>query len=142
MKEISLKSKDKDEFRSLRDWAVTKNGDNQLVLTTEHPASAWIFELNPDNILISATSAGLYLTAKAPAPAGRVVARLLDPEGVPVNWRGTDEITNSWNGKDTQNPSHLSSRNPEVMTFALGQVDGGNLHSLFDREQGYCNRFS
>ncbi len=135
LNEITLNSKQFGGKIPLMEWTPEIKGENQLELVTQNPATAWIFELNPDNIIISATSAGLYITAKAPAAADRVVAHLLDPEGVPVNWRGTDEITNSWNGKDTQNPSHLSARNPEVMTFALGLIDGGNLHSLFDRDK-------
>ncbi len=142
LKEITLNSETKDGFRSLKEWSLTKNGDNQLVLTTGHPASAWIFELNRDNIIISATAANMCIRAQAPAPVQRVVARLLDPEGVPVNWRGTDEIEVSWNGKDTQNPSALSSKNPEVMTFSLGQVSAFNLHSLFDRNKDIAVAFS
>jgi hypothetical protein len=142
LKEITLNIKNGEDTRPLREWSAEKKGENQLVLKTEHPASVWIFELNQNNVIVSGTTADLFISAKAPAPPERVVARLLDPEGVPVNWRGTDEITNSWNGKDTQNPSALPSKNSEVMTFAFGQVSALNLHCLFDRKKDIAVTFS
>ena len=142
LKGIKLNSVTKDELSSLKDWSLTKTGDNKLVLTTGHPSSVWIFELNRNNVIISATTAGMCITAQAPAPDQRIVARLLDPEGVPVNWRGTNEVEVSWNGKDTQNPSALPSKNSEVMTFSLGQVSASNLHSLFDRVTDMAITFS
>jgi hypothetical protein len=61
------------------------------------------------------------------------VARLLDPEGVPVTWEGMEEVKNGYGGGQTKNPSFLPRRNPEVMCFSLGQASGSNFHSLFDR---------
>ncbi len=142
LKDITLNVRNRNYLRPLKEWTVVKQVDNRLELRTEHPASSWTFELNHDNIIFSATTADLFLSAKAPASSDRVVARLIDPAGVPVNWRGTEEITVSWNGQDTQNPSFLPSRNPEVMTFALGQVSSSNLHSLFDRKMDIALNFS
>jgi hypothetical protein len=142
LKDITLNAVNMNDIRPFREFTVSKEGENKLILKTEHPASLWIFELIQNNLIISSTTADMLISARAPANADRVVARLLDPEGVPVNWRGTDEITNSWNGKDTQNPSYLPSRNPEVMTFALGQVSACNLHSLFDRKNDIAITFS
>ncbi|MBK7709810.1 MAG: hypothetical protein IPJ37_01700 [Bacteroidales bacterium] len=142
LKDITLNVRNRNYLRPLKEWTVVKQVDNRLELRTEHPASSWTFEWNHDNIIFSATTADLFLSAKAPASSDRVVARLIDPAGVPVNWRGTEEITVSWNGQDTQNPSFLPSRNPEVMTFALGQVSSSNLHSLFDRKMDIALNFS
>jgi hypothetical protein len=141
LKAITLNAKIKDDIRQLREWTGVKNSEGQLVIKTEHPASFWTFEINNNNFLISSSSADMFITAEAPASADRVVSRLLDPEGVPVNWRGTNEITVSWNGKDTENPSALPAVNPEVMTFALGQVSASNLHSLFDRRKDMAISF-
>jgi hypothetical protein len=141
LKDITLNIKNGNSVRPLKEWTASIDENNQLVLMTDHPVSYWTFELSPNEIFISSTSAGMCITAVAPASSGRVVARLLDPSGVPVNWRGTDEITVSWKGKDTQNPSALPSSNPEVMTFALGQVSASNLHSLFDREKDIAVSF-
>ena len=134
LKEITLNIKIKNELKPLRKWTAEKKGESQLSIQTKQPTSVWIFELNQNNVIISGTSADLVLTAAAPASSERVVSRLLDPSGVPVNWTGTSEITVSWNGKETINPSNFPSKNPEVMTFGLGQVSASNLHSLFDRK--------
>jgi hypothetical protein len=142
LNEIKLNTKYRVGVKPIGKWAAEKTGENKLSVNTENPASSWTFELNPDNIIISATTAEMVITARAPASADRMVSRLLDPEGVPVNWRGTDEITVSWNGRDTQNPSALPSQNPEVMTFSLGKVSASNLHSLFDRKKDIAIAFS
>ncbi len=135
LKDIRLNSDQAGRVMPLREWTAAKAGENRLAIVTRNPPSAWTFELYPDNIIISATTADLYISARAPASSERVVARLLDPEGVPVTWRGTDEVTVSWQGNDTQRPSYLPAVNPDVMTFALGQIDANNLHSLFDRKK-------
>jgi hypothetical protein len=142
MKEIRLNIKSKQGLSPLKDWTAEKKGERQLAVQTKQPGSAWIFELNQNNIVISSTSSEMILTAKTPASTERVVARLIDPRGVPVNWAGTNEITVSWNGNDTRNQSTLPLKNPEVMTFGLGQVSASNLHSLFDRKKDIAIIFS
>jgi hypothetical protein len=142
LKEIRLNIKSKQEIVLLNDWTVEKRGERQLAIQTKQPGSAWIFELNQNNVIISGTSAYLVLTALAPASGERVISRLLDPLGVPVKWTGTNEITVSWNGNETINQSNFPSRNPEVMTFGLGQVSSSNLHSLFDRNMDIAISFS
>jgi hypothetical protein len=134
LKEITFNIYVRNELKPLRKWTAEKKGERQLSIQTKQPTSVWIFELNQNNVIISGTSSDLVLTAAAPASSERIVSRLLDPSGVPVNWTGTSEITVSWNGKETINPSNFPSRNPEVMTFGLGQVSATNLHSLFDRK--------
>jgi hypothetical protein len=142
LKEIRLNRKNRTGLVPLKNWTVEIKGENQLSVQTKQPESAWIFELNENNIKISGTTSDLVLTAQAPATADRIVCRLLDPEGVPVTWKGTNEITIAYNGKETFNPSNLSSKNPEVMTFSLGQVSASNLHSLFDRGKDIAIAFS
>lgn len=142
LKEIQLNFKGKQGLSSLKGWTAERKGVKQLTIRTFQPGSSWIFELNQNKIVISSTSADMILTAKAPASTERIVARLLDPRGVPVNWTGTTEIVNSWKGKDTWNQSYLPIKNPEVMTFALGQVSAANLHSLFDRKKDIAIIFS
>ena len=126
----------------LKGWSAIRKGEHQLAVQTEKPGSAWIFELNRNNLIISCTSTDMVLTAEAPASVDRVVARLADPLGVPVNWTGTNEITVSWKGNETWNQSYLPVKNPEVMTFGLGQVSASNLHSLFDRNKDIAILFS
>jgi hypothetical protein len=93
-------------------------------------------------LTISTTTAEGVLTGEAPATQDRIVARLLDPQGVPVTWVGTDEVKNGYGGSETRNPSFLPRRNSEVMYFALGQVASSNLHSLFDRKTDTVINFS
>jgi hypothetical protein len=134
MNDIRLNLKTRQGLISFSKWNAEKKGDRQLSIQTTQPGSAWLFELNKSNIIISCTSVEMVLTAKVPVSSERIVCRLIDPEGVPVNWTGTSEISGSWKGKETWNQSYLPSKNPEVMTFSLGQVSSSNLHSLFDRE--------
>lgn len=126
----------------LTNWSVEKAAENQLSIRTTNPPTAWLIVLAPDNLRISCTSSAAVLTAKAPAPNGRIVARLLDSQGVPVDWLGTTEVMGTYGGRETRNTSSLPSRNPEVMYFALGQVSSSNLHSLFDRKTDTAIRFS
>jgi len=118
----------------LRDWSVEKKRELFLV-RTENPVSTITFSASENSILISCTSADLVLTAEAPSSADRPVANILDPNGVPVNWVGTDEVVGAFGGKETRNPSFLPLRNPEIMTFALGRVAASNLHCVFDRNK-------
>jgi len=118
----------------LANWSVERKGQNQLSIRTAKPPTAWLIELAANTLKISCTSTDAVLTAKAPAPTDRIVARLLDPRGVPVDWVGSNEVVGSYGGSETRNPSFLPSQNPEVMYFALGQVSSTNLHSLFDRK--------
>ena len=67
-----------------------EEGTRQLLLRTAAPATVWLVEPGPDALRVSSTSTRAVLTAEAPAPADRVVARLLDPRGTPVDWTGTD----------------------------------------------------
>jgi hypothetical protein len=121
---------------------VDKIANDELSIKTTQPQTAWAFKLGPSTLKISSTSAGAILTASAPAPTSRVVARILDPEGEPVTWKGTDEVARGYGGSETQNQSFLPRRNPECMYFALGHISASNLHSLFDRSTDTAISFS
>jgi hypothetical protein len=141
MKEVRLCYNGEQGLIILKDWAIEKKGEQQLSVRTVRPGTAWIFRLEQNRVTISGTSTGLVLMAEAPAPVDRVVARLLDPFGVPVSWVGTDEVVGSFGGNETRNSSFLPLRNPEIMTFALGQVTSSNLHGLFDRKKDIALAF-
>jgi hypothetical protein len=123
-------------------WTAEKKSTRQLLVRTTQPRSTWVVELSQDTLKVSSTSTRAVLTAEAPAPPDRIVARILDPGGVPVDWVGTDEVAHGYGGSETHNPSFLPARNPEVMYFALGQVSGSTLHALFDRKSDTAIRFS
>lgn len=115
------------------DWLAELMPEDKLSLKTRNPQTAWIFEVSGDELRISTTSTQAVLLGQAPAPAQRILARLLDREGTPVDWVGTGEVAVTYGGAYTHNSSFLPRRNPEVAYFALGQVAGRGIHSLFDR---------
>ena len=129
-------------LRPFKNWSVEKHGEHELSLRTVQPPSEWHFVLSPDRLQISATSWRAAVTAEVPAPSSRVVARALDPEGVPVSWSATDEVEEAFGGTRARNQSYLPRKNPECMYFSLGQVSGANFHSLFDRKTDTLISFS
>jgi hypothetical protein len=134
LKEVQLNLGGEHGLLRLKGWSVERKGEKGLSIRTSEPRTAWVLELSPEALRISTTSTEGVLAAEAPAPPDRIVARLLDPQGVPVTWVGADEVKAIYGGSETRNPSFLPRRNPEVMNFALGQVTSSNLHSLFDRK--------
>jgi hypothetical protein len=112
-------------------WSVAEGPDDRLTLRT--PSATWTLAPGPDTLVVSSTSARAVLAGEAPAGADRVVARLLDPSGVPVPWTGTAEVAHGYGGSETRNPSFLPTRNADVMYFGLGAVSSGPFHALFDR---------
>ena len=130
-------------LRPWTSWSAEKLGTQQLLLRTAAPATVWIVEPGPDALRVSSTSTRAVLTAEAPAPADRVVARLLDPAGFPVDWVGTAEVA-STDTAGARRDTRLSSPRgiADVMYFALGQVSASTLHGLFDRKSDTAIRFS
>ncbi len=120
-------------LRPFRAWSIGKGDSNRLLIRTAEPQSAWLFEMGASVLKVSCTAPGAVLTARVPVSKDRVTARFLDPEGVPVQWKGTGEVAGSYGGSITRNPSRLPRQNPECMYFALGKVSGSIFHSLFDR---------
>jgi hypothetical protein len=141
IKNVRLNLQGERDLLRLKSWSVERKAEDQLSIITAQPQTAWLFELGPNMLKISSTAADAVLTAEAPASPDRVVARLLDTQGVPVTWVGTD-AGGSWGASETRNPSFLPNRNPECMYFALGQVSSSNLHSLFDRPSDTAISFS
>ena len=135
----------RDEGGRVRPWAswsdAVVHGDRLRVMTTA-PATTWLIEPLGEALRISSTSTRGLAIGAAPAPADRVVARLIDPSGTPVTWSGTGEVHGGYGGSETKNPSFLPVRNPDVMYFALGPVAADTFHSLFDRSSDVAIRFS
>jgi hypothetical protein len=142
MDQVRLNLPDDHGLRSLKDWTVDKMGSKGLSIRTSQPPTGWSIEWGKDMLKISSTSTRALVTCEVLAPRGRTLARLIDREGVPVDWTGTDEVLHTYGGSETWNQSYLPTRNPEVMYFALGQVASSNLHSLFDRKTDTAISFS
>ena len=129
-------------LRRLEHWASSLSTPNKVIVRTSQPRTAWQFELGQGTLKISSSVANAVITATAPATASRVVARLLDPQGTPVDWAGTSEVADGYGGAETHNPSFLPRRNPECMYFALGKVASPIFHSLFDRPTDTAIQFT
>jgi hypothetical protein len=142
LEDVQLKLKRGGDLYPLRGWTAREVGPNQLSIRTDSPRTAWLVDLSPNTLKVSSTSGQAFLTAKGPASPGRIVARLMDSSGIPVDWEGTTEVANGYGGKQTQNPSFLPQQNSECMYFGLGAVSSLNLHSLFDRKTDTAIRFS
>lgn len=135
LKDVQLNLGSGQRLRSPKGWSVEKKGDREITILTSEPRTVWVLELDPQALNISTTTAEGVVTAKAPASAERIVARLLDPQGTPVKWMMTQEAKNGFGTTEPSTPSFLPRNNPDVMYFALGPVvAGSNLHSLFDRK--------
>jgi hypothetical protein len=122
-------------------WSVSTT-PHRLSIITEDPHTQWIIEPTRDTLKISSTSGDAGVNARVPAAKDRLVARLLEKDGVPVVWTGTDEVAGSYGGSCTRNPSALPALNPECAYFTMGPVSGSVFHSLFDRLTDTAIRFT
>jgi hypothetical protein len=134
MENMRLNLQAKDGPRLLKGWTVETKDSHRLSVKTVQPVTSWIFELSPETLKISCTSTAAVITTEVPASKDRTVARILDRQGVPVSWVGTNEVAQGYRGSETRNQSFLPTRNPECMYFALGLISGSGFHSLFDRK--------
>ena len=140
--DVRINLQDGNRLQPLPEWTAEKAGQSVLTLYTAHPLAAWTFEITASSIKISSTFSNAVVTAQAPAPLSRIPARTLDPQGFPVDWRGTQEAMLAYGGVETRNQSSLPAKNPEVMYFGLGPVSGSVFHDLFDRKADTVIRFS
>ena len=141
LREVRLNVREGSRLRPLGHWTVTQGRADTFAVHTAQPRTAWQFEMGPADLKISSTVSNALITATAPASNDRIVARLLDPQGTPVDWAGTSEVADGYGGDETHNPSFLPRRNPECMYFALGKVSSPIFHSLFDRQTDTAVRF-
>jgi hypothetical protein len=142
LNEVHLNLEDQHRLTRLKSWSAEKLGADRISIRSSEPRTAWEFELRPDALEISTTSSEGLLTAETLAPPDRIVARLMDPQGAPVKWMMTPETKNGFGGIEFSAPSFLPRHNPDVMYFALGQVAGNSLHSLFDIKTDTAIEFS
>jgi len=142
LKDVRINLQNGHELLPVTGWTVERGNQSQLTVHTVNPIAAWTFDLSPNFLRISSTATNSVLTAEAPAPLDRIPARVLDPQGFPVDWVGTDEAMLEYGGTETRNQSFLPQKNPEVMYFALGLVSGSAFHSLFDRKTDTAIEFT
>ncbi len=133
LEHLEINVSDEQGIHALRGWLAKKSSSTRLLIQASNPTTGWQFEVEPNLLKISSTADGAVLTADLPASQDRILARLLDPQGTPVNWDGTTEVQGNYGGSITRNRSMLPVDNPECMYFRLGQVSSPVLHALFDR---------
>jgi hypothetical protein len=121
-------------------WTVLA-APHEVSVMTEGPRAHWILAPRANSLRISCTSSDAIIRATIPAGKDRLVARLLDTDGVPVTWSGTGEVAGTYGGSYTRNPSALPSSNPECSYFTLGAVSASVFHSVFDRASDSAIRF-
>jgi hypothetical protein len=132
--EIQLNEETPSGIHRLTHVTAQINGERQLVIETASPRTGWVIDALPGKLTITTTDFHGVLTGRVASPAGRGIGILLDPQGEPVKWEGTDELVNGWGGPRTINQSYLPRRHPEVTHLGLGHVAGAGMHSLFDRQ--------
>ncbi len=125
---------DEASVRQLDHWTATRIAPDQLEIHTTHPDLGWIVSIGPDTLRISCTDLRGIVTGDVPVPPKRFVARLLDPEGTPVDWVGTKEVKETYGAAEVRNRSFLPRENPEVMYLALGQIASPLFHGVFDQQ--------
>jgi hypothetical protein len=126
------------ELQRFGSFHIQKKDSDLLSFRTANPQTDWMFILRSDTLEISCSSPKGVLIAEAPASRDRIIARLLDPLGKPVDWRGTNA---EW--KSTFHaPSFIPRNNAECIYFALGQVSSRIFHCLFDRNADVAIVFS
>lgn len=134
LREAHLNTRDSQGLHPQRQWTATQSAANRLSLRSTQSRTGWVIELRRDVLKISSTNAAAVVTAVVPAPPTRLPARLIDPQGAPVDWAGTNEVKLNYGGSETINPSFLPRTNADVMYFSLGQIASPALHALFDRQ--------
>lgn len=142
LSDARLNVRDSQGVHPLKGWTVAKGEANQLNLRSTQPRMGWVIELRRNALKISSTDERAVLTATVPALSSRVPARLIDAQGAPVDWVGTNEVKGSYGGSETRNPSFLPRTNADVMYFSLGQVASPAFHALFDRQSDIAINFT
>jgi hypothetical protein len=132
-RDIQLNVETPSGLRRLTRLSARINADRQLIIETNSPKTAWVFDAHPGKVTISTTDFHGVLAGWAASSADRTISILLDSQGEPVNWEGTAETVETYGGAQTSKQSYLPRRNPEVMHMGLGHVSGAGMHSLFDR---------
>ncbi len=142
LQQIRLHIKNYKQLLPAGPWAAEKTSPMQLAVRLNNPACAVLFTVTEFGLSVASSSSTLVLTAQAPAGNNRIVANVIDPNGIPVTWSGTNEVVENFGGSETHVPSYLPAKNPEVMTFTLGNVSSANIHALFDRNLDMAIVFS
>jgi len=103
MGKVTLNVRDDQGTHVLAGWSAKKSNPTRLLIRSSNPTTGWQFDVEPYLLKISSTAQGAVVTAELPASEDRILARLLDPQGAPVNWDGTTEVQGNYGGSITRN---------------------------------------
>ena len=117
----------------LTNWTVTQQGQQVLTIRTGKPATVWNLTIQGHTLLVSTTAEAGMISADTSAPLSRMPVRLMDPQGFPVIWKGTNEAQEAYGGDEPSSRSFLPRTRSEVSFYSLGLADPRPFHSLFDR---------
>jgi hypothetical protein len=132
--DASFEVRDSKGAHTVSHWTAEPSGPTQLTLRSSEWRVGWVIELRPDVIVVSSTSRTVTLRAAVPGVRRLMQARLLDPQGTPVNWIGNNEVQGLYGGHQSPSPSFLPRKNSDVIYFSLGQITSPAFHALFDRQ--------
>jgi melibiase-like protein/alpha galactosidase C-like protein len=119
---------------TIRRWTAAQGAPNQLMLRSVEFRTGYVIELRRDVLIISSTSRTSTLRAAVPVSQSFIQARLLDPQGTPVNWIGNNEVEGLYGGHQAATTSFLPRTNSDIIYFSLGHITSPAFHSLFDRQ--------
>lgn len=139
---LRLNVRDAQGLHPLHAWQTVKSDRlDRIVIKSSNPTTGWQIEVTANVLKISTTAEDGMVTGDLPASSERMLARLIDPEGIPVNWEGTKEVQVGYGGSLTRNPSTLPRKNTDAMYFRLGKVESAVFHDQFDRPSDTGIRF-
>ena len=96
--DIQLNVETPSSVHALKHLSARISGDQQLIIETTEPKTAWVIDALPGKVTITTTDFHGLLTGWAASSTDRTISILLDPQGEPVKWEGTDEVVNGWGG--------------------------------------------
>jgi hypothetical protein len=114
-------------------WRVVQE-PVRWIIRTSAPRAGFRVEADDQSLRVHSTTNDAVLTGVISTGPDSMVVRLIDREGTPVEWKGTEEVQDTYGGAETINRSYLPRRNPEVAYFSLGRITGSEFHAIFDRK--------
>src|SRR4051794_11491834 len=99
VKDVRLNVRGSGGLAPVEHWTVEARGERGLVFESESPKTAWKITAADQLLVVTCTPNDVPLPGPVPAAPQRIVARLMDPAGTPVDWVGTDEVKGGYGGR-------------------------------------------
>ena len=125
--DVRLNLRDEHGLEPWKNWSVATNGRNQLSIRTAEPPGSWLLDLRSQKLEDFLHVVRCRSRRGSARPPGRIVARLLDPQGTPVNWMMTPRNQERLRGLRVRAP--LLSSPAESGSYVLRAGTGGQFQS-------------